>query len=188
MRKLQKRKRLNVVIIFFAMSLLAGSAFALVSAGPLIFSGTSHVDASLQLLIVRTDIKHNTTAVPLAEQANSASGSLYVYHNAIFDAPQQFAEWTFWVKNTGTIPAEIDFVKMEVISDSDPNFDWGFDIRITNIEALMGKIINPGEEIGLNVLAEWNPNLAEWNFQPPPIHGNVSRQFATRLYYILASE
>ena len=112
--KMRNRKLLTTLVAIFTFVLLAGSAFAFTSQGPLIFQGTATVDASLELSIVEGVLgspdlheRYNATARVIQPTYGFRQGVREANFEVGFTRPTPSIPFHFTVENTGTLPAVI---------------------------------------------------------------------------------
>lgn len=127
--KLKNRKLINTLVACFVVVLMAGTAFAFVSQGPLVFQGTANVDASLTVEIVDYRVIDTTSDdanynVTIALDGKSAT------FNVDLTQPEEVFAIGFDIQNMGTLPAEIWDATFEVESDGTV-----FEIPITGLMA-----------------------------------------------------
>ena len=189
MNKLKRKKQLNIIFVVFVLTFFVGTAFAFVSDGPLEFSGTSNVAASLRMDVVRavptgTYLYAGTDhGVGDTTSRSQPHGVKNVRHEVSFsDKPGQHVYWRFTIRNNGTMPAEIT----EVVHTWDPSDDFTFEV-ISDLAR--NTPILPGDERDLVVKVQWNhvePLVSDawffdpWNYDPwnvqvdpwNPVYGN----------------
>ena len=111
--KSKNKKLMTALVAVFMLVFVSGSAFALMSSGPLVFNGVANIDATLELLIVESDITHNAVrATVTPDNSNIGRGVKYIEFEVDFDQPGQYALFDFWYENVGTVPAQIDFATL----------------------------------------------------------------------------
>jgi len=92
--KIKNRKKLNAFIAIFMVVFMAGSAFALTSQGALLFNGTVHANADLELNIVEF--------FPIGA-SDPQPRSLHADEEIVIDSP-----WLHWEILPGNRAAEFD--------------------------------------------------------------------------------
>lgn len=169
MSKFRRRKHVNVIVAAFMLFFFTGSAFALISSGPLVFNSVVAVDATLELIVTNYKVIDNPhylhTEVYLQPSSGSGTGTnVTTFFDVIFTDSDQYVIWEFTVKNLGTIPARIEHIHLsEAWSNEIPmpsNFPveiWGYHIEIMNLSQLIGAILAPDEEERFEILVSWNP-------------------------------
>ena len=127
----RNKKLMTTLIAIFTLVVVAGSAFAFTSAGPLVFRGQANVDARLQLQIVDYSVNHSfgwgvddRTEVFVYPHLRRAH--FYVD----FDQPRQWAAFRFTVENTGTMPAHFtgaDVLPLEINFETDATYFYNIE-------------------------------------------------------------
>jgi hypothetical protein len=136
--RIKNKKRLNTIIAVFVAVFAAGGAFAFVSAGPLLFSGTAAVDAELAVHIVHSETRpfvdtHNLFAnytTPTDYYINEPTNNRHnITFGVTFTQPYQVIHFVHKIKNEGTMDAKIVDVKFDMKSingepaESYPEYD-----------------------------------------------------------------
>ena len=114
--KTRNKARLNIVVAVFVAILLTGTAFALISTGPLVFSGTVNVNAELLVGINRHESNSNfhspgTSAIGLVWHFEDLiPGRTHHYKTVEMHVDfrgDAWAEFEFTLDNLGTVDANV---------------------------------------------------------------------------------
>ncbi|MCL2873485.1 MAG: hypothetical protein FWE29_00980 [Defluviitaleaceae bacterium] len=173
MNKFKSKRQLTIMVAVFAVVFLASSAFAFVSASPLVFEGTVNVNASLSMHIIHFEVEHSdgvSGARTTPYRPNNPDGNLVnpmfppgirsVDHYSVFSTPGDYIIWSFTVKNTGTVPTRIDSIEIvERWIDSNPTIGSFGIIGRTNVGQLIGTVVQPEDFVLLEVRFDWCPIL-----------------------------
>jgi len=175
---MRNKKRITAIVAAFMVVLLAGSAFALVSTGPLVFNGTAAVDAVLRLEIVHDDITVDDTGTATLSMSNPGIvGYKRADFTMSFNTPGQVVEFDFIVENVGTTPAEIDDI---VITHGDVGNTASF-VTWTLINTSVGNTYHAGDTF---------PVVIEFEFDPSGHTGwylDGEYEFTMHIYYVAGS-
>ena len=112
---LRNKKLINTLVAAFVVVVMAGSAFAFVNQGALVFEGTANVNASLELTLVSGSItrsgfthSHPVRSFFVGGYHDTWTGpARTVSFVTDFDRPGQYVHYNIVVENTGTIPARL---------------------------------------------------------------------------------
>ena len=106
--KAKNKKFMTALVAVFMLVFVSGSAFALMSSGPLVWNGTATVDVTLELMIVDSAVTHNAVSAKITpDNSNIGSGVKYIVFEVDFDQHGQAAKFDFTYENVGTVPAQI---------------------------------------------------------------------------------
>ena len=138
---MKNKKLTSILITVFAVVFMAGSAFAFVSQGPLIFQGTVNVNAELLVEIDAVRVRGNPNNLNVTYGTDGRTATFTVRD---FHARGQRVEMEFDIINNGTMPAVVTAVDIDnyfnLRSNHDPadpyayDFSNGYEIRFAWIE------------------------------------------------------
>ena len=193
--KLRNKRLVTALVAAFAVVFMAGSAFAFVSNGALVFTGTANIDAHLQLTITEANVTDGDWTVDARVDDHTDRA---VNFSADFFAPNQRAAWAFVVENTGTMPALITDAPIEAIenfiyggqnfdmSNQEVRFAWGQSAPIQDWnEVPTPQVVPVGESITLFVAVDFMPHGPS-DFAGHVLYGAVTNTLS--LSYVYAAQ
>ena len=147
-KKNNSKKQLTVIVIVFAIVLIAGVVYAALT-GTLTFTGTTTLYSSseLELQFVEaseTSTSTNGSVATLSLEPVDGIPNQRARIEAVFVAEDDAVEFEFKVKNFGTAPAVITYIPM-----LDPDV-WNIVIVGGTFRNLENKVIQPGDTITNN--------------------------------------
>ncbi|MCL2411148.1 MAG: hypothetical protein FWC97_05835 [Treponema sp.] len=127
---MKNKKRLNILVAAFTVIFLAGSVFAFTAAGPLLFSGTANVNASLRVAInsQETKVTYADNVGIIFEDIVYSVPSIPNFYDVAtmgvaFTGMGNRVEVEFEVENIGTMPATVTgFEVTDVLRTQDDRF------------------------------------------------------------------
>ena len=203
---LRNKKLLNMLVAAFVVVVMAGSAFAFVSQGPLAFTGTATVDASLELAIMSGQIHHHGYPHMRPGGASFVGG----YHDTWtgparavsfitdFDAPGQSVSFNFVVENRGTIPAVINYVDITTnVGPGHPLYGlvganeypisillhmWEMDgVNWNEMQGAANVVLEPGETVGVQANVRFLTDMDASQLEALNIGHELVGEFVTTL-------
>lgn len=154
MKKMINIRNLIIVILCITI-ILMGIGFAYLSLKLEKFSNyTNEFDISFVKVNTETPVKGGTTAPTGTTSITNQGKSINMILN--MNVPQDELAYTITIKNTGTLPAEIINIVETPNYTTDATLKKQIDPVSISINDVVGKVLQPGEETRLKVVAIYN--------------------------------